>query len=155
MKRIFSINKTIATDIGLLIARVGIAVLMLTHGIPKLVMLLSGSVVQFPSVFGMSPEVSLGLTVFTEVLCSALLLVGLATRLVTIPLIITMLVAALLIHAADPLSAKEPALNYLLVYVFLLLSGGGKYSIDGLLQRKKATVFARDSQMHKPFRVYR
>lgn len=31
-------------DIALLIARVGIAALMLTHGIPKLLMLFSGSI---------------------------------------------------------------------------------------------------------------
>lgn len=147
MKTIFNINKTAATDVGLLIARVGIAVLMLTHGVPKMMMLLSGAAVKFPPVLGMSPEVSLGLTVFAEVLCSVFLMIGLATRVVTIPLIITMLVAVLLIHAADPVSVKEPALHYLLVYVFLLFSGGGKYSIDSLLKRKGATLSAKDLRM--------
>ena len=94
MKSIFNLNKAIATDVGVLIARVGIAALMLTHGLPKMMMLFSGSAVQFPSVLGMSPEISLGLTVFAEVICSLLLFVGLATRLVAIPLIITMVVAA-------------------------------------------------------------
>ena len=137
MKRILSVNKTSdAIDIGLLIARVMIAALMLTHGIPKLQMLLSGEPVKFLPVMGMSPELSLGLTVFAEVICSIMLLVGFATRLAAIPLIITMLIAALLIHAADPIAVKEPALHYLLVYVMLLLAGSGKYSIDYLLQNK-------------------
>lgn len=152
MKTIVNINKSAAADIGLLFARVGITALMLTHGIPKLLMLLSGSTVQFPSVFGMSPEVSLALAVFAEVGCSLLLLLGLATRLVTIPLIITMLVAALLIHAPAPFSEKELAINYLLVYIFLFLSGGGKYSIDGLLRRKDVT--ARDLRISDPLAVY-
>ncbi|MGZ8536894.1 MAG: DoxX family protein [Flavisolibacter sp.] len=137
MKKILSVNKTSnAIDLGLLIARVAISALMLTHGIPKLQMLFSGEPVKFLSVLGMSPELSLGLTVFAEVVCSIFLLVGFATRLAAIPLIITMLIAALLIHAADPIAIKEPALHYLLVYVVLLLAGSGKYSMDYLLQNK-------------------
>lgn len=137
MKKIFSVNKaTTSTDIALLVARLGIAALMLTHGIPKMMMLFSGSPVQFPPVMGMSAELSLGLTVFAEVICSVMLLAGFATRLAAIPLIITMLVAVLLIHGADPLAKQEPALQYLLVYVVLLFAGSGKYSIDYLLQVK-------------------
>ncbi len=66
MKKIFSVKDISgATGIALLIARVGIAALMLTHGIPKLMMLLSGSPVQFPALLG-TPEISLGLTIFAE-----------------------------------------------------------------------------------------
>src|SRR5689334_21967428 len=109
MKKIMSINKAAATtDIALLVARVGIAALMLTHGIPKMMMLFSGAPVQFPPVMGLSAELSLGLAVFAEVFCSILLLAGFATRLATIPLIITMLVAVLFIHGADPLAKQEP-----------------------------------------------
>ena len=141
MKKIFSVNKaTTTTDIALVIARIGIAALMLTHGIPKLAMLFSGAPVQFPQVLGMSAEFSLALAVFAEVFCSTLLLTGFATRLAVIPLAITMLVAVFLVQAVDPLSAKEPALQYLLVYIVLLLAGGGKYSIDYVLQHKRATT---------------
>lgn len=137
MKKIIHVNKAaITTDIALLVARLGIATLMLTHGIPKMMMLFSGAPVQFPPVMGMSAELSLGLVVFAEVFCSLLLLAGFATRLATIPLIITMLVAVLLIHVADPLAKQEPALQYLLVYVVLLFAGSGKFSIDYLLQGK-------------------
>ena len=148
MKKIFSVNKgTTTTDIALFIARMGIAALMLTHGIPKLVMLFSGAPVQFPQAFGMSAEVSLALAVFAEVFCSILLLAGFATRLAVIPLAITMLVAVFLVHAVDPLSAKEPALQYLLVYIVLLLAGGGKYSIDYVLQHKRATTSYRNQKV--------
>jgi hypothetical protein len=50
-----------------------------------------------------------------------------------------MLVAVFLVHAADPLSVKEPALKYLLIYVVLLVAGSGKYSIDYLLQGRNTT----------------
>ena len=112
---------------------------MLTHGIPKLLMLFSGAPLQFPPVMGMSAELSLAFTVFAEVFCSLFLLIGFATRAAAIPLAFTMLVAVLLIHSADPLSVKEPALHYLLVYIVLLFAGSGKYSIDYLLQSKYAT----------------
>ncbi len=140
MKKLFSVNNTSnTTDLAILVARVGIATLMLTHGIPKMMMLFSGEPVQFLSVMGLSAELSLGLAVFAEVFCSLLLLAGFATRLATIPLIITMLVAALLIHAADPFTKQEPALQYLIVYIVLLFTGSGKFSIDYFLQGKMAT----------------
>jgi putative oxidoreductase len=141
MKKILHVNKAATTiDIALLLGRIGIAALMLTHGFPKLMLLFSDAAIQFPPVMGMSAGMSLTLTVFAEVLCSVFVLAGFATRLAVIPLSITMLVAVLLIHAADPFSAKEPALHYLLVYVILLFAGSGKYSVDYLLQQKSVPV---------------
>ena len=141
MKEIVRVNKAAtATHVALLIARVGIAALMLTHGFPKLLLLFSDAAVQFPPVMGMSAKLSLSLTVFAEVFCSVLILAGFATRLAVIPLAVTMLVAVLLIHAADPFSAKEPALHYLLVYLVLFFAGSGKYSMDYILQQKEVAV---------------
>ena len=140
MKKILSIGKTSTiTDTALLVARTGVAALMLTHGIPKMMMLFSGAPVEFPALMGMSAELSLGLAAFAEVFCSIFLLAGFATRLATIPLIINMLVALVFIHAADPFTKQEPALQYLLVYIILLFTGSGKYSIDYLLQAKRST----------------
>ena len=151
MKKILNVYNTSNTaDLALLIARVGIAALMLTHGIPKLIMLLSGAPVQFPPVMGMSAELSLTLTVFAEVFCSLFLLAGFATRLAVIPLISTMLAAVLFIHAADPLAVKEPALHYLLVYLILIVAGSGKFSIDYLLQSKKGRKMEGSSKIADP-----
>lgn len=156
MKRILNVNQTNTTiDTALLIARIGIAALMLTHGIPKLMMLFSGAPVQFPPVMGMSAELSLGLTVFAEVICSVLILAGFATRLAAIPLIITMLVALLFIHVADPFAKQEPVLKYLLVYIILLFAGSGKYSIDYLFQTKMSTAGYSGKKVQDPtFAIY-
>lgn len=156
MKKIVNVKEqSTETNLALLVARVGIAVLMLTHGLPKMGMLFSGAPVAFPSVMGMSAELSLGLTVFAEVVCSVLILAGLATRLATIPLIVTMLVAALFIHAADPFARQEPALQYLLVYIVLLLGGSGKYSLDYLLLGKKSRVgYTRKAAQDPALAVY-
>jgi putative oxidoreductase len=146
MKNIFSVNNSSRTTATiLLIARFGIAALMLTHGIPKLIMLFSGGPIKFPPVMGMSASFSLGLAVFAEVFCSLLILTGFATRLATIPLITTMLVAVFSIHAADSFNKQEPGLLYLIVYTMLLLAGSGKYSVDYLLTRKSmASDYGKD-----------
>jgi putative oxidoreductase len=150
MKKLFKINDTSSsTGIALLIARAGIAGLMLTHGIPKMMMLFSGGPIQFPPVMGMSAQLSLGLAVFAEVLCSVLILAGFATRLATIPLIITMLVAVGVIHSADPVAIKEPALHYLLVYLVLLFAGSGKFSIDYLIAKRKTVTVTEPSALRK------
>lgn len=143
-------NKFIKTDFDakqvdfvLLIIRIGVATLMLTHGLPKLQMLFGGGEIQFPGVFGLSPALSLGLTVFAEVLCSILIFIGLGTRLASIPLIITMLVAVFMIHASDPFATQELGLLYLFLYLPLLFLGGGKFSVDRVLSSVRRPVNGR------------
>jgi putative oxidoreductase len=142
MKRLHNTHSgSSLTDMALLVARVGIASLMLIHGIPKMMMLFSGDPIQFPPVLGMSAATSLTLTVFAEVFCSIFLLAGFLTRLAVIPLIITMLVAVFVILGAEPVAIKEPALHYLLVYVVLLFAGSGRYSVDHLLLKNRDGQF--------------
>jgi putative oxidoreductase len=137
MKRIFntSSNQTVVNT-ALLILRIGIACFMLTHGWPKLMKLLAGGEIQFLDPFGLGATASFVLAIFAEVLCSFLLLLGLATRWATIPLIITMLVAIFVAHAADGFQKQELPGHYVLVYLFLLLVGPGKYSLDYFIGRK-------------------
>lgn len=130
--------KSNQVDVVLLITRMGVATLMLTHGIPKLQMLFGGGEIQFPGVMGLSPALSLGLAVFAEVLCSVLLFIGLGTRLASIPLIITMLIAVFMIHTGDPFATRELGLLYLFLYIPLLILGGGKYSLDRILALVKS-----------------
>lgn len=137
MKTLFKVeNGSQSIDIALLVLRVSIALLMLVHGVPKLLSLFSGEPVQFPALIG-NPELSLGLAVFAEVFCSILILLGLATRLATIPLIITMLVAVILIHGADPFAKQEMGLHYLVGYIVLLLAGSGRFSLDHQITKQQ------------------
>ncbi|HEX6849221.1 MAG TPA: DoxX family protein [Chitinophagaceae bacterium] len=143
MKKIFATDtKYLNNHFALLVGRIAIAVLMLLHGVPKLLVLISGDPVQFPSVFGMRAELSLALAVFAEVFCSMLILVGFGTRLAVVPLIITMLVAVFSIHAADVFAKKELAVLYLSAYVVFLLAGSGKYSVDQLIQSRQRTKYS-------------
>ncbi len=136
MKRTFSTNvNNNAVNLWLLISRVAIGLLMLTHGIPKLQMLMSGNI-QFANPFGIGTTLSLVLCVFAEVICSVLLILGLATRLAAVPLIINMLVAVFIALSTQPFGKKELGIMYLLFYFGFLILGAGKYSIDHFIAGK-------------------
>lgn len=124
-----------ATDWASLILRLTLGLLMLSHGIPKLMKLINGTI-EFGDPIGIGVPASLALTVFAEFLCSLLIVVGLWTRLALIPLIITMAVAVFIVHINDDLGTMEPGLMYLLSYCALFLLGSGTYSIDAILKRK-------------------
>ncbi|MEM9016855.1 MAG: DoxX family protein [Verrucomicrobiota bacterium] len=123
------------SSIGLLIFRVLTGGMMLiAHGWPKLAGFskMSGG---FPDPLGVGSPLSLTLAVFAEVVCSLAIILGAFTRVAAIPLLITMLVAAFLVHAADPFNKKEFALLYAIPFFVLILTGAGKLSIDGKLKR--------------------
>lgn len=113
----------------LLVLRLAVAGMMLTHGIPKLQKILAGNW-QFGDPLGLGQPLSLALAVFAEVGCSVLILLGLFTRLATLPLLFTMVVALIFVHGSDPFSDKELPLLYALTYATLFFTGPGKYSLD-------------------------
>ena len=114
----------------LLVLRVAVAGMMLTHGLPKLNNLLAGDW-SFGNPLGLGSELSLALTVFAEVGCSLLIGLGFLTRLATLPLLFTMLVAFFIVHGDDPFGKKELPLLYALVFATLFFTGPGQYSVDG------------------------
>ena len=119
-----------SSDVIILILRLSIAALMLTHGLPKLSKLLAGGEIQFADPIGLGSNLSLVLVVFSEVVCSAFIAIGYKTKLATLPLIFTMLVAAFIIHINDGIYKQEKAILYILVYLSLLITGSGRFSID-------------------------
>ena len=122
-------------DFGLLVFRLIIGFFMLTHGWQKLSNFSEMSQ-QFPPMLGLSSQVALSLIIFAEFFCSIALILGLFTRLAAIPLIIGMSVAAFVAHSGQPFGARELPLLYLGMYVVILLTGGGKISLDTLLYSK-------------------
>lgn len=123
-------------DLGLLAVRLLAGGMMLTHGIPKIDRLVGEGPVKFADPFGLGPEISLVLVIFAEVACSILVMLGFKTRLATIPLLITMLVAAFYIHGADPFGEKELPLLFFTLFVSLLVSGPGNYAKDRWITTK-------------------
>ena len=136
LRKVFDTRHTPATDIALFILRLAIGVWMLSKGLPKVGMLFSGNI-NFSAVLGMSSQLSLALTVFAQVACSILIIVGACTRFAALVLAINMLVAVVVAHGSDPFVKAEPALHFLLVYVVLLLTSGGRFSVDFFIGSRK------------------
>lgn len=109
---------------------------MMVHGWSKLIGF-NEKAANFYDFLGLGGEVSLGLTVFAEFFCSILLVFGLATQLVLIPLTILAMVIVFDVKGGDALNEKELGLMYLIGYVALLLTGPGKFSLDYLIWRKR------------------
>jgi putative oxidoreductase len=110
--------------------------LMLTHGIPKWNKLFGEEPITFADPIGLGEVWSLILVTFAEVVCSILVMLGLVTRMALFFLIITMAVAAFVQLVGDPLNKIELPLFYLMVFISLLISGAGKYSIDNWIYKK-------------------
>ena len=125
-------------SIALLLLRVTIGAMMMTHGLGKQTMLFGNDPIEFTDPMGVGITASLVLAVFAEVICSLFLIFGIATRFSAIALSITMVIAAFVVHANDDFAIKEPALLYLSIYVVLAIVGAGKYSIDNWLNKKMA-----------------
>ncbi|WP_397382330.1 DoxX family protein [Prosthecobacter sp.] len=119
-------------DYGLLILRVALGFsMLLLHGRGKLLNF-SATVEKFPALFGLPSNVNLGLAVFAEVVCSALLIAGLFTRLAALVLAATMGSAFFFVHKSALVGEQsgELAMVYLIAYVTLLFTGAGKFSVD-------------------------
>lgn len=86
-----------------------------------------------------APGLNAVVVAYSELICGSLLLLGLFTRLATVPLIVSMIVAILTaklgdIHSVfDLVGADE--FTYLCVLIMLALIGPGKASLDRLLVR--------------------
>ena len=118
-------------DFGLLAIRLLSGGMMLTHGLPKFDRLFGEGPVKFADPFELGPEISLGLVLFAEVGCSLLVMAGFKTRWATLPLLFTMLMAAFYAHGSDPFSDKELSLLFFTAFLSVLISGGGRFSVDG------------------------
>lgn len=125
-----------SVSLSLLLIRLIVGSFMLTHGYGKLLLLLGGGPIQFADPIGMGMTASLVLAVFAEFFCSLFLILGIGTRLSTIPLLTTMLVASFVVHGQDGFGKQELPLLYASVYGLLALAGGGLYSADYWISHK-------------------
>ncbi|HBR52715.1 MAG TPA: DoxX family protein [Flavobacteriaceae bacterium] len=117
-------------DIGLLVLRIGMAALMLTHGIPKFMAFIGGDLSVVGDPLGIGGMLTSILVLLGELVAPVLIIIGIKTRFAAVASAITMAVAAFVVHGADPLAKKEMALLYLIGFLSIALMGAGSISVD-------------------------
>ncbi len=135
MKKLTSISyRPAAFNFALLVLRVVAGVLLAAHGYSKLANFeqFSG---QFINFMGLGPKVSVSLAIFAEFFCSVFVILGLFTRLATIPILITMAVAVFKGHNADFFGKADHPTLFFVIFFAILLVGPGKASIDGAISK--------------------
>jgi len=135
-EHVMSKNRETFTSAGLLLLRVAFGCFMLVHGWQKLAGF-SEMADKFPDPIGIGSSLSLVMAIAAEFGCSLLLIVGFGTRLASIPLAFTMIIALFVVHGSDPWKSKELAACYLAVYATLMLTGAGRFSVDHCVWGKK------------------
>jgi len=106
--------------------------LLINHGIDKLKNFASLQH-KFPDPFHIGATPSLMLVLLAEVFCVVFIVLGLFTRLMAIPVVITFLVVVFVVNKGYRAPGQEMAVLYLAGFFSILLMGSGKYSIDGAM----------------------
>jgi putative oxidoreductase len=123
--------------------RIAVGLVFATEGIQKFLYPDALGVGRFAKIGIPAPEVMAPFVGVIETACGLLVLFGLVTRIAAIPLVIDMLVAIattkipILMKSGVWAMAHEARTDYsmLLGAVFLLIVGGGSWSLDALLTR--------------------
>lgn len=127
------------SNLARLFIRLFVGVMLLQFGIRHLV---NYSVLchSFPTVLGLTPSASLIIMICIEVICSLFIMTGFMTRLSTLPPIFAMIAAEYyILHDMVPmlpaygLDSTDPGylpIMFIGIYVYLLLAGPGKISLD-------------------------
>jgi putative oxidoreductase len=125
-------------DIGKLLLRLSVAVLMLFHGVSKAINGIDG--IKFLVDRAGLPEFVAYGVYFGEIVVPLLLIFGLFTRISALVFVINMIFAILLAHSADLFALGktgglviELPLFYLLGALVIFFIGAGKYSLDNKL----------------------
>lgn len=121
-----------AFNLGMLIIRVFLGLILISHGYPKLVGF-SSMRHRFMNFMSLGSTTSLALITFAELFCGFLLLIGMFTRLAAIPVAIGMGVVFFVASHADLFGEGERGGMYFAVAILLLLCGPGKVSVDGMM----------------------
>ena len=137
------LKKIITTDNSknTIIIRVIVVAVFFSEGVQKFLFPAIRGAGRFEKIGFPSPEFLGTFVGFFEILCGILLLVGLLTRLASIPLIIIMLVAFATTKAEvlanegfwELLHGSRTDWAMLLGSIFLLIKGGGNWSVDKIL----------------------
>jgi putative oxidoreductase len=136
---------------GLTVLRVVTGIVFFMHGYTKVfVWGLDGTAAGFAKMGIPLAGIAGPFVGFLELLGGLALIIGLASRWISIPLAVTMVVAIVQVHLAAGFFAPngyEFPLTLLAGLVGLSLAGGGAFAVDNVLASRRATAPARTGRL--------
>lgn len=144
------------TDLALAALRLAVGAIFFTHGAQKLFIYGFGGVSgAFGGMHIPAPGITGPLTGLVEFFGGLALITGLLTRLAGLGLAITMLGAIAFVHLANGFFAPngfEYPLALLGANVALAIAGAGRFSLDGLIARRRAPATSVSTSTDSSFR---
>ena len=131
MKKILS-SYSWGNDGAVLLLRIVLGGIMMYHGYGKIANY-DAILPKFTDIIGIGAKLSFHLVIFAEFFCAFLVLIGFLTRLAAIPILINMCVAYFVAHAGADFAIRELSCIFLLLSLAVIITGGGKYSVDRLV----------------------
>ena len=126
MRRFLPLN----IDHGLLVLRLALAVILLHHGIPKLLNF-GGTVSGFESMHVPAPALSAAFATLAEALGGILILLGVAVDVAGLLVVVDMLGAIITVQLPKGFGGWEHEFAILTMALTLALAGAGAYSVGG------------------------
>ena len=147
MKNLFRAGQEVPPAAQFLI-RLIVGCVFLVEGIQKFLFVDALGVGRFVKIGIPAPEIMAPFVGVVEIVCGLLVLLGLFSRLASVPLIIDMLVAIattkipILIEKGFWAMAHEARTDWsmLLGATFLLLAGAGRWSLDSLIEKRQTAT---------------
>ncbi|HOV11761.1 MAG TPA: DoxX family protein [Bacteroidales bacterium] len=124
-----------ATDIGLLILRIGIGIMFILHGLPKMM----GGTETWQFLGSQMSVIGVGfgftfwgfMAALSETLGGLLLIPGLFVRPAAMLMLFTMIIATLMhLSVGDGLKGASHAMEMGIVFLSVIFTGAGRYSLD-------------------------
>jgi putative oxidoreductase len=109
--------------------------LMTTHGLKKLGIGVEQAEV-VPNPLGLPEQLNSLFATSANLFFPVLVIVGLFTRLATLPVLAVTMTGYFILHWNDSLPEKDMPFMYSLSFLLILLFGPGKFSIDYLINKK-------------------
>lgn len=129
------------TNLGRLFLRLFVGIMMIQFCVRQIAHFDQASAV-FDSLLGMTPALALSIFIGIGMVCSIFIMFGFLTRLMTLPLFLTMIIAeCVMFHDAIEVapyllswqSGSYLPVMFIGIYFFILLVGPGKISVDYFL----------------------
>ena len=132
-----------AVDVALLVARVALGVILLAHGWQKLhEFTLSGTAAAFADMGVPAPVLAAWFVTAVEILGGTALVLGVLTPVAGILNVFSLLGAMVLVHAKNGVFVENGGFELVLALAaglaMVALLGAGRFSVDGIIDRKVA-----------------